>query len=562
MRKLAASVLAVPVIALLYLPVLARRSIATRLAMALGVGSLIGLAAIGALAPRTVATPPRPIEPVPSAQFTIDLRTNHAPDGPVTIAFTTPMDEQSVAAALTVDPAAAVTLTWDSADRTLTVHPVTTWASGTYYTITVGTGALDKHRRPIAMPARAAFVVRPAAVANISVTKRVSGSGPLVPPDTAFVLSFDRPVDAESVRSAFRVSPVVGGAFDSTVPGTAVDRIVFTPTAPLGPGTHYTVSLTDGARDADGAPIDPPSPLTVETAPAPDVVRFRPVNGSTSVDRGAPLSVRFTAAMDRTSTAQAFAVQAATATVKGTISWAEGNTVLVFQPSKPLPAGAVIRMTVGAGATSAGGAAIASSQTGTFRTVAAAAPKPAPTKPVTKPVTKPTSKPVTRPIAKPSVGSAGGGAAAGAWTAVEEYYLRLMNCTRTGGWVTSSGNCSSPGGRDVAPLRLDPTISAEVSRPYAKLLATRGICSHWADGGPAQRLARAGFTSYKWAENVGCYPGNPMNSMIQVQLFFQSEKATNGGHYVNLMNALYDRVGIGVWVVGSTVRLVVDFYHP
>jgi hypothetical protein len=29
-----------------------------------------------------------------------------------------------------------------------------------------------------------------------------------------------------------------------------------------------------------------------------------------------------------------------------------------------------------------------------------------------------------------------------------------------------------------------------------------------------------------------------------------------------MMSAKYDRVGIGVWVAGGQVRLVVDFYHP
>jgi hypothetical protein len=28
------------------------------------------------------------------------------------------------------------------------------------------------------------------------------------------------------------------------------------------------------------------------------------------------------------------------------------------------------------------------------------------------------------------------------------------------------------------------------------------------------------------------------------------------------MNAKYDRAGVGVWVSGGRVRLVVDFYHP
>ena len=50
--------------------------------------------------------------------------------------------------------------------------------------------------------------------------------------------------------------------------------------------------------------------------------------------------------------------------------------------------------------------------------------------------------------------------------------------------------------------------------------------------------------------------------MLGSHLFFQSEKSYNGGHYVNLMNSKYDRVGIGVWVSSGRVRLVVDFYHP
>jgi uncharacterized protein YkwD len=145
---------------------------------------------------------------------------------------------------------------------------------------------------------------------------------------------------------------------------------------------------------------------------------------------------------------------------------------------------------------------------------------------------------------------------------VERYYMGLMNCTRTGGWVTSTGACSSPGGRDVAPLKLDAGISTYVARPYAKLLATRNLCSHFANGGPDDRLRRAGYTSYRWAENLGCRSGNPFSAVLGSHLYFQSEKSYLGGHYVNMMNAKYDRAGIGVWVYGGRVRLVVDFYHP
>jgi uncharacterized protein YkwD len=158
--------------------------------------------------------------------------------------------------------------------------------------------------------------------------------------------------------------------------------------------------------------------------------------------------------------------------------------------------------------------------------------------------------------------SGGSGAVSGSWRAVEVYYLRLMNCTRTGGWVTSSGSCSSPGGRNVAALTLNADISSRVTRPYAKYLAVHALCGHFFSGTPSSRLRRAGYTSYTWGENIGCYPGSPNQSVLTDQLGFQAEKPTNGGHYVNLMNAAYSEAGIGVWVAGGQVRLVIDFYRP
>jgi uncharacterized protein YkwD len=204
-------------------------------------------------------------------------------------------------------------------------------------------------------------------------------------------------------------------------------------------------------------------------------------------------------------------------------------------------------MAVAATAHSRDGAPLGAAATGTFRTVA-----------------KPTAKRASGGASSGgSTGGGGGGAVGGgSWASVETYYLGLMNCTRTGGWVTSSGSCSSPGGRGVAPLKLDSGISSKVSRPYAKKLAVGGDCSHFIGGNPGNRLAAAGYTNYTWAENLGCRSGNPRAAVLGSHLFFQNEKSTNGGHYVNLMNSKYDRVGIGVWVSGGRVRLVIDFYHP
>jgi uncharacterized protein YkwD len=295
-----------------------------------------------------------------------------------------------------------------------------------------------------------------------------------------------------------------------------------------------------GVRDTDGLPLDAMT-LSVRTASAPAVVRFRPAADAKNVDRAAPISVRFSKVMERRSTARAVTVSVGGKAIAGAVSWAEKDTVLVFTPASPLPYGATVSIDVTAGARDLVGTGLAIAAHATFTTPA-----------------KPALPPAKPKAASPARTTAVGG---GSWAAVETYYLGLMNCTRTGGWVTSAGKCSSPGGRNVAPLKLDKGISSKVSRPYAKKLAIGADCSHFIGGNPGDRLRRAGYTSYRWAENLGCRSGNPYAAVLGSHLFFQAEKSTNGGHYVNLMNAKYDRVGIGVWVSGGRVRLVIDFYH-
>ena len=549
MRKVAAAVLAVPVLAIIYLPVVARRSIATRLALVGSVGIVVAVAAFGLARPApTTATPPAPpIRALPAAAFRsvvtgLDLHAG------IPIDFSEPMDPKSVAAALSIEPAAAVERHRSSDHRSRTVSPSGHWPAGTYEVLTVQPGALAASGRPMSSVVRATFVTRPAVVGAIAAT---ATAGSATPVSSTFRLTFDGTVAAADVAAALKFSPAVHGTV-TVVPGRPEttllqgNTLLFTPDAPLTPGTRYTISLA-GLVDADGAPVATGNDVAFTTAAAPSVVRFRPANGTDKVDRSAVLSVRFTTAMNHATTGPAFHVTANGAAVAGAISYAEGNTVLVFKPSKPLPASATVVMTVDPTATSIHGVQTAVAATATIHTVAA--PKAA-------------KRTTTTSIPRSSGSGSGSAVGGGSWGAVETYYLRLMNCTRTGGWVTSTGSCSSPGGRNVAALKLDAGISSRVSRPYAKKLAVNNLCTHFSGGNPGDRLRAAGYTSYRWAENLGCRSGNPYSAVLGSHLYFQSEKSYSGGHYVNLMNAAYDRVGIGVWVAGGRVRLVVDFYHP
>lgn len=544
MRKYLVALLAIPVLAIVYGSTALRRSALARTGVAVGLGAILAFGVMSVVRPTaTTASRPTEIVPLTQAAFKTTIATDVDVDMPVTLEFTTPMAAASVASSISVEPATPVELTWDPTFTTLTIAPSRHWNAGTYHTVTVQPGALAQTGRPLTTPARASFLTRTPTTAILAASEPV---GKRVAADTAFTVAFDRDVDDDSLATGITLDPPA--AIRVTSKASAEGRIQYTlaPTAALEPDTVYRL-VVDGVTDVDGIELGTTT-LEVRTAVAPTVVRFRPRADTTGVERGAAISVRFTESMDRASTKAAFKVTIDGKALTGKIRFAEDDTVLVFTPDKQLPYGTKVVATVAATATSADGAALAEEGRATFTTVK-----------------KP--KPSTAPSGGSSGGSSGGGGGSvgsGSWKAVERYYLGLMNCTRLGGTVTSGGDCSSPGGRDAAPLTLSAGISDKVARPYAKLLATRGICSHFIGGNPGDRLRRAGYTNYTWAENLGCRSGNPYSAVLASHRYFQSERSWSpqGGHYVNLMNRKYDRVGIGVWVSSGRVRLVVDFYHP
>jgi len=162
--------------------------------------------------------------------------------------------------------------------------------------------------------------------------------------------------------------------------------------------------------------------------------------------------------------------------------------------------------------------------------------------------------------------AAAGPAPAQAYTppfySVELYYLKLVNCTRTGGWVLSDGSCKGYGtgrySKYVPPLKLSAGLS-NVARVWAKKLNIAGACRH---GDAAGRFRAAGYSSGTWGENIGCMDGlrNAHQSVLWSHRRFQEEKSYGGGHWRNLKNERFKWIGIGVWKADGRTRLVTDFY--
>ena len=256
MRKLAAAILALPVLLPIYVPIMLRRSIAMRVVLALGVGGVLGLGALGIIAPRqTAAVPASSPAPVASTAFGPALRSDVAPSAGVDVAFSRGMDRASVAAAVTVTPAAAVSLTWDEASEALTIRPTAGWAPATLYTITVGTAATDTSGRKLDAPTRAAFVTRAPTRATIVPTAPLPAG---VAARSGFTVTFDHPVDLDQAKAAFHIDPAVAGTMTPATAANADEGFTFTPAAPLDPAVAYRVSLQGPLADEDGAAIELP----------------------------------------------------------------------------------------------------------------------------------------------------------------------------------------------------------------------------------------------------------------------------------------------------------------
>jgi hypothetical protein len=153
------------------------------------------------------------------------------------------------------------------------------------------------------------------------------------------------------------------------------------------------------------------------------------------------------------------------------------------------------------------------------------------------------------------------------WSA-EKYAQRLLNCTRTGGWVKADGSCVGRASGQYSayrnPLKRHKRLSGKVAWPWARAMANHNVCDHVISGKPVldRRLSSQGFSYATYGENVGCgwgY-GTPQEVVLMTHRAFQAEKADGGGHWRNIKNKRYKCVGIGVATLNGRTMVVYDFY--
>lgn len=560
MRDAIAVVLGLPAAVAGRLALTGRRRPALRLTVVAAVVALLTIVAINTTTAPITAFRTTPVDPHAAARMAATVEADHGLDEPVVIDFSAPMDPAAVAAAMKVQPSAAIKASWMNSGRSLRIAPRSAWEPGRFYTITIADTAVDAAGTPLSAPLRVIFFTRERPAAQLAATR---ASGKAVHPDTAIAIRFSEPVSTAAVMKAFSVEPPVDGTVTAAAEpgegGGGASSFTWTPAAALEPGRTYVFRLEGSVADEDGVTTASPVSLEVTIAARPSVVRSRPAAGDDKIDRDQTISIRFSTPMDRRVTRAALRVSGLDPLKDARIGWLESGRVLVLDPDKDFAFGEKITVALLGGARSAAGVSLGDDPQATvYKATFTVERKPV----VRRATTRSSSSKVTK-NKPPSSGTSTGSAP---WLGVEKYYLKLLNCTRTGGWVQADGSCKGYGSGDYSayrkPLGLSSGISSKVARPYAKLLAVGNDCSHFLDGDPGDRLRRAGYKNWTWAENIGCRSGNPYDAVLASHRFFQSEQDSGGGHWRNIKNPDFSVVGIGVWVKDGRVRLVTDFYHP
>jgi hypothetical protein len=154
------------------------------------------------------------------------------------------------------------------------------------------------------------------------------------------------------------------------------------------------------------------------------------------------------------------------------------------------------------------------------------------------------------------VGAASGtGISSSVENELQRFALSLVNCTRTGGWVTSSGRCDRTIARKYRstkrrPLKLSERISERVAEPLAVRCAKRGRCSHHMGPSYRTRFRRVGITTRHVGEALGYgWSGEARRTIISSFRIMQQEKL-NGRwgrwHWRYIKDPDFRRVGIGI----------------
>jgi Bacterial Ig-like domain len=260
--------------------------------------------------------------------------------------------------------------------------PATALASNTQYRATIFTGATDLAGNPLAADYSWTFTTLTSVVADTT-PPTVSSTTPAnaatsVALSTTISATFSEAMTASSLNTtSFTLATVAGGAAVSGSVSVNGNGATFTPASSLASNTQYRATISTGATDLAGNPLQANhswtfttlTSMVTDTTP-PTIASTTPANGATSVALSSAISVTFSEAMT-TSTLNTTSFTLVTLVggtpVSGTVNASGSNAT--FTPSAALASNTQYRASISTAARDAAGNALAASFAWTFTTV-------------------------------------------------------------------------------------------------------------------------------------------------------------------------------------------------
>ncbi len=268
----------------------------------------------------SVSAPPS-ISSSSPANNAVDVPLN----SPITLRFSRAMNKTSVESAFSSVPAITCTWVWLDNDQTATCTPTSQFPFLTQYDFTLASSAQSAAGVVITTGLTSRFTtvqdtIKPA-LTSYSPADPAPGATRF---DAPIVLNFSKPMNQQSVQTAFQSQPSITCVWTWTTSSSATCR----PVARLDARTTYTITLAISATDVIGNALQAAYGFTFAVGNAPPkVIAYTPIpriGGFLAVNT--PITITFSEDMDVTLTEAALQVRAGGTIKSGAITWDAGCT--------------------------------------------------------------------------------------------------------------------------------------------------------------------------------------------------------------------------------------------
>lgn len=265
------------------------------------------------------------------------------------------------------------TLTYNNSNATLSFVPTAPLALNTTYTGTVKSTIKDLNGNALQTNYVWTFSTG-ALLAPTVISTDPANNATGVFLNKVITASFSVPMDSLTINTATFTLKQGTTAIAGTVKYSGITA-TFTPANDLTANTIYTGTITTGAKNKVGTPLENNYvwSFTTGTITGPTVISTDPTNNATGVLLVKTVSATFNMAMDPlTLTTASFIIRQGLTTVAGTVSYT--GTTVSFNPSVPFDPNTLYVCTITTAAKNVAGIALAENYVWSFTTLALAGP--------------------------------------------------------------------------------------------------------------------------------------------------------------------------------------------